>query len=159
MKKSTRDKFLGFDVGTHRLGYGVVYWNKNGPQIIKAGLIVKDKQFSWVKDFQKIDHLIKKTRPKLVVLEKIFFSKNVTNALSVAEIQGLIKYACFKNKVKFIEVHPRSLKLKITGDGNADKNDVRNYINFWFKIKRNFKIDDIYDALALALYGSLELFS
>lgn len=155
MKKFTKEKFLGFDVGTHRLGYGIIFWSEKGPQILKAGLIVKDKQFSWVKDFKKIDGLIKKTKPKLVVLEKIFFYRNVTTALSVAEIQGLIKYACVKNKINFLEVHPRSLKLKITGDGNADKFDIKNSINFWFNLKKSFKTDDIYDALALALYGSL----
>jgi crossover junction endodeoxyribonuclease RuvC len=150
-----RENFMGFDVGTHRIGYGVIYWNKSGPKILKAGMIVKDKKFSFLNDFKKIEKLIKNVKPKLVVLEKIYFSRNVTNALSVAEVQGLIKYACEKSKVKFLEVHPKSLKLKISGDGNADKNDIKNSVNYLLKINKKFKTDDIYDALALALYGSM----
>jgi len=156
MKNSNkRESFLGLDVGTHRIGYGIIYWTKFGPKILKAGMIVKDRKFSLLRDFKKLEKLIKKNKPKLVVFERIYFSKNVTNALGIAEIQGIIKYACYKNKVDFLEVHPRSLKLKISGDGNADKNDIKNSINYFFKLKRKFKTDDIYDALALALYGSL----
>ncbi len=158
IEKST-GRFLGFDVGTHRLGYAAIYWTRSLPRILKLGMIVKDKEFSFKNDFRKIESAIKEIKPKLVVLEKIYFSKNVTNALYIAEIQGLIKYACSKNNADFIEVHPRTLKLKITGDGNSDKEDMKYYINFWFKSKKikNDLPDDIYDALALALYGSLIL--
>ena len=149
-------KILGIDPGTKRIGYGLIKKKDNKVYFIESGLLNCQK-FNLPEIESSFKKLLKKTKPNLVVVEKLFFMKNKKTAMAVAEVIGILKLVILKNKIKLLEVYPSEVKSSLTGNGQADKKSVMKMINIILKPKIKTKIDDIYDALAIALAGERKL--
>src|SRR3989344_541579 len=128
---------LGIDPGSARVGYGLV--EKAGGRLIylESGLLetsssVKRKSLNAVEE--SFGHLLKKFRPEVVGLEKLFFVKNQKTALEVAQTRGVIVNAVEKASLNLIEVGPSEIKLAITGDGRASKAAVAKMVGFLIKL-------------------------
>jgi crossover junction endodeoxyribonuclease RuvC len=151
---------LGIDPGTATTGYGVVRCGeKNHYQVIESGWISTSKDDERDKrllsTFKQTRAIIKKHRPNVIALERIFFSLNVRTAMSVAESGGVIKLASAIEKVPFTEYTPLTVKMAVTGKGKADKKlvkkTVRKLLNVRSPKKKKTHFDDVTDALALAI--------
>lgn len=101
-----------------------------------------------------LNRLIKKFKPDLAVVEKLFFFKNQKTALSVAEARGVITLVVRRNRVELVELTPLELKRYFTGYGRASKEGVQKMLKLILNLKELPKPDDAADALALAVLGS-----
>lgn len=156
---------LGIDPGTRRVGYGVVECGgKNGnatgannAQFIAAGIltITATDDVPALEEIKKgIDALIKKYKPDVVAIEKLFFAKNTKTALAVAQARGVILLATKERGVRIKEYTPNEVKLGVTGYGSADKKAVLKMVRLILGKHDLAVIDDASDALALAILST-----
>jgi crossover junction endodeoxyribonuclease RuvC len=90
-------------------------------------------------------------QPDSVAMEEIFFSKNQTTALKVAEVRGMIMFLTGEVGVKLHQYSPQIIKLGVAGYGNADKSQVTAMVKRLVKFPKEPKYDDEYDAVAVGL--------
>ena len=86
-----------------------------------------------------------------MVIEKLYFAKNVTTAISVSHARGVIMLAGSLNKLKMAEYTPLQIKQSLTGYGRADKAQIQEMVRVFLGLKERPKQDDCADALAAAL--------
>jgi crossover junction endodeoxyribonuclease RuvC len=147
---------LGIDPGTRRVGYGVVkkVSGGNGAEFVTADLLpvtaTTDAE-ALVEIKHALDALIKKLKPDIVAVEKLFFSKNQTTGIQVAEARGVILLAAAEQHCTIREFTPNEVKMACTGYGTSDKKAVAKMVKLSLKIPTLNVIDDVTDAIAIAL--------
>jgi crossover junction endodeoxyribonuclease RuvC len=146
---------LGIDPGSARTGYGVIKTG-NSLQLIDCGIIGTDRKKSEdqiLENSKKLADLIKKYRPALIGIEKLYFSKNVKTGIAVAQSRGAILLEIMKHGLPFKELSPSEVKLAITGYGLSDKHAVAKMVKLILNVSQNNlkKYDDATDALAIAI--------
>src|SRR3989338_2017685 len=148
-------RILGIDRGTATVGYGLIKVRGNKPVFLTAGVIATSKNETDGKRlktiFKEIKKLIKKYKPDVLVLEKIYFSKNVKTAISVAQSRGVAMLAGTMENLEILECSPQDVKLAVTGYGRAEKKQVQHMVKVLLNLKAIPKPDDAADALAAAL--------
>lgn len=151
-------KILGIDPGSTRVGYGLIEKEKNNLKFLRAGLLkISAESASGGKNQRLLElensfsQLLKKEKPDLVALEKLYFVKNLKTALEVSQSRGVLVLVILKNKLPLIEIAPSEAKLIVSGDGRASKKAVAKMVGYFLKINTAKQIDDITDALALAI--------
>jgi crossover junction endodeoxyribonuclease RuvC len=145
---------LGIDPGTRRIGYGIVRSDGSSLTFVAAGIlkIASDNDSSALEEAkQEIDALIKKHKPEIVAVEKLYFAKNQKTAIAVAQARGVILLAIEENHVELRECTPNEVKLGVTGYGFADKKAVLKMVRLILGNHDLKVIDDASDALALAI--------
>ncbi len=151
---------LGIDPGTATTGFGIVKKDKGNFIMLDYGIIatspkdIASKRLE--KIFKEISVILKKHKPDLVVVEKLYFFKNLKTAMPVAEARGVILLAIQQNKIKIIELTPLEVKMGICGYGRAEKQQVQKMVKEILKLEKIPKPDDAADALALAICGALK---
>lgn len=152
---------LGIDPGTATTGYGLIEAKDGIYEVLDFGLIETDKNGSPGERFEKIYfqmmRLLKKFKPDVMAMEKIFFAKNAKTAISVGQAQGVILLSAARVKTKVAEYAPGQIKKTVTGDGRADKKQVQRSLRkvLGAKVrsrkKKKTHFDNEADALAVAL--------
>lgn len=154
---------LGIDPGTGILGFGVIDFpdranvsaRKNPPKIVDGGVIATPKNTSLsvrlVEIFDGLTEVIEATKPEVVSIEKLFFTKNVTTAISVAEARGVAILAAAQHGIPVAEYTPNEIKKTLTGYGSADKKQVQEMVRVELKLAEIPRPDDAADALAAAI--------
>lgn len=146
---------LGIDPGTASTGYGVI--DRRGSKCVPVdyGLISTKagtpQQERLEIIFSKVTALIKEYKPPFAAVEKLFFNRNVTNALMVGEARGVVLLACTLGGAKVMEYTPLQVKMALTGYGKADKRQVGEMVKMMLGLKKVPKPDDTADALAVAV--------
>ena len=147
---------LGIDPGTTRIGWALLKVNKKNINPIDYGCweTTKETQGQRLINIAKnLNSLIKKHRPSVVAIEKVFFFKNAKTVMSISEAIGVIILTIEKNHLPYIELTPLEIKSNLLGYGRADKKDIQKTIQYVFSLEVMPKPDDITDALAVALAG------
>jgi len=147
---------LGIDPGTTRIGWALLRAGKNSIKPIDYGCleISEKSQGQRLEIIDKnIKFLIKKYKPSVIAVEKIFFFKNAKTVMSISEARGVIILIAQKKRLKCIELTPLEIKQNLIGYGRAKKKDVQKTIQCFFSLEKMPKPDDIADALAVALAG------
>jgi len=152
-------KILGIDPGVATSGYGVISYDKKNFLVIESGWILTskndDRDERLISIFNQTREIIKKHQPDIVSIEKLFFFINAKTVMSVAEFMGVIKLAAALEKVPIVEYAPLSIKMEVTGNGRANKNEikhsVRKILNVRSPKKKKTHYDDLCDALAVAI--------
>lgn len=145
---------LGIDPGTRRVGYGVVRGNGREAEFIDAGILKVeglDDATALTEINKELVKLIKKHRPEVVGIEKLFFAKNQKTAIAVAQARGVIVLCAEGEKVPIKEFTPNEVKLGVTGYGHADKKAVLKMVKLILGKHDLNVMDDASDALALAI--------
>jgi len=146
---------LGLDPGTALSGFGVVRNAKGQVEYIDCGCIVTSKGISPAERLltiqKSLEILIKKYQPDVLAVEKLFFTKNITTAISVAEARGVILVTAAKHKLEIAEYTPLQVKQTLTGYGKADKQQIQRMVKTILKLQSIPKPDDAADALAIAI--------
>ncbi len=146
---------LGIDPGTASTGYGII--DRRGSKYIpvdyglistKAGMPQHERLEAI---YLKVTELLKEYRPPVAAVEKLFFNRNVTNALMVGEARGVVLLACALHGADVKEYTPLQVKMALTGYGNADKKQVGEMVKTILGLKKAPKPDDTADALAVAV--------
>lgn len=104
---------------------------------------------------EDLTSVLEEYKPELAVIEKIYFAKNETTAIDVAQARGVALLSLAQAGVEILEPTPMQLKSGITGDGGADKIQMQQMVMQMLQLKEVPKPDDAADALALAIYGAL----
>lgn len=90
-------------------------------------------------------------RPQAMAVEELFFSSNVTTALTVGQARGVILLAGAQAGIAIAEYKPMQVKLAITGYGGADKRQVQEMLRLTLQLAETPRPDDAADAIAIAL--------
>jgi crossover junction endodeoxyribonuclease RuvC len=160
---------IGIDPGSVITGYAIIKKNKNYDlEVIDFGCIITDKFLTTgerlKKIYDEITILIKKHRPEIMSIEKLFFFKNLKTVMPVSQTKGVILLAAAEKKLEVYEFTPLQMKMAIAGYGRAEKKQVQKMIkktinidNFDLK-KNNRKKDDAFDALGMAICITLKTY-
>lgn len=152
-------RIIGIDPGTGILGFGVVDVTNGKFKLVDAGVISTpahtplDVRLEDI--FDNLMEIIGDSRPDVMSIEKLFFSKNVTTAMSVSHARGVAMLAGRKNKLPIAEYTPMQIKQTVTGYGGADKKQVQEMVRIQLGLRDVPKPDDCADALAAAITHSL----
>jgi crossover junction endodeoxyribonuclease RuvC len=148
-------KILGVDPGTAIVGFGVIETNGHKHTMVDAGVIRtpahQDLELRLKTIYDSLSEIIKENKPEIMVVEKLFFAKNVTTAMSVSHARGVIYLAGVQAGVKVVEYTPLQIKQALTGYGQADKNQIQEMVKIMLGLNEKPKPDDCADALAAAL--------
>ena len=147
---------LGIDPGIATMGYGVVDKDKNGNcRAIDYGVVVTPKEETLPVRLaileEGVNKIIDRFAPEEVALEELFFTKNITTGIAVAQARGVTLLACVKKCGRLYEYTPMQIKQALTGYGRADKQQIQQVVTSLLRLKRVPRPDDAADALAIAL--------
>ncbi len=149
-------RILGIDPGFGRLGYGIIEQTKTREwQAVAYGCIETDPKDSFVERLKDIHtavtDLVKTYHPTRLAVEELFFFKNITTAIQVAQARGVVLLAGIEHDLAIDEFTPLEVKQSVTGYGRADKGQMQKIVATILKLKQPVKSDDAADALAIAL--------
>lgn len=148
-------RILGIDPGTGIVGFGVIDVNGAKKTMVDAGVIRtpahQPAQERLVTIYDELDQIIKDNKPQVMVVEQLFFARNVTTAMTVSQARGVILLLGEQHGLRLVEFTPLQIKQSITGDGRADKKQVQEMVRIVLGLKEVPKPDDCADALAAAL--------
>lgn len=120
---------LGIDPGTNIMGYGVLGVKARKPYMIALGEVQLEKFESHYlrlkRIFDRVQSLVESYLPDEMAIEAPFFGKNVQSMLKLGRAQGVAMAAALSRDVPIIEYEPRKIKMAITGNGAASKEQVR----------------------------------
>ena len=148
-------KILGLDPGIAITGFAVIEEAINGVVPIIYGCIrtksttIHSKRLKII--YEDINTIIDKYKPDVAAIEKLFFNRNVTNALKVGEARGVVSLALANNAIEIFEYTPLQVKQSLVGYGRADKKQIQYMVKSEFKLSEAPKPDDVADACAIAL--------
>jgi crossover junction endodeoxyribonuclease RuvC len=147
---------LGIDPGTSITGYGVIKTTNTIPELIAIGYIDLSK---YDDHYLKLKHIFERTaaiideyHPDELAIEAPFFGKNVQSMLKLGRAQGAAIAAALTRSLPIFEYAPRKIKMSITGQGAASKEQVAAMLmsTLKFSLAPDFKMDAT-DGLAAAL--------
>ena len=147
---------IGIDPGTTQIGFGIIKNEGNRFEPLDYGIIKnsgKDRLFDYKKTAKELSKLIKKHKPELAVVERLFFFKNQKTVMSVGEMRGVIMLTLANHNLTVLEFTPMQVKQALSGYGGADKNQVQRMVRLILGIKEEIRPDDAADALAIAICG------
>ena len=147
---------LGIDPGTAILGYGLVREHLDGSlEAVDFGVIRTKAKMPMPERLQSIHHelkaLIDRHQPDRAGVEELFFSRNVTTAITVAQARGVILLTLQNAGLPIAEYKPNMIKQSISGYGGADKAQVQEMVRLLLGLERIPRPDDAADALAVAI--------
>jgi crossover junction endodeoxyribonuclease RuvC len=148
-------KILGIDPGTGIVGFGLINAQTGGLNLIDAGVIRtragQSDEVRLLTIYDELNQLIHYHKPDCVSVERLFFARNVTTAMTVSQSRGVILLAAIQAKLKVAEYTPLQIKMAITGYGRADKKQMQEMVRVILKLETVPKPDDAADALAAAI--------
>jgi crossover junction endodeoxyribonuclease RuvC len=146
---------LGIDPGTLLMGYGIIEINNNVIFIKEMSVLKlsgkKDNYIRLQLIHKKIEDLIQKYQPHEFAIEAPFFGKNVQSMLKLGRAQGVAIAAAISAGLPVTEYSPKKVKQSITGNGNADKDQVWKMLQTMLALKEIPQYYDATDALAVAV--------
>lgn len=148
-------RILGIDPGTGILGFGVIEIANRKVQLVDAGVIRtpvhEDDAIRLQTIYDELTDIIAATKPDAMSVEKLFFARNVTTAMTVAQARGVVLLCGKQAGLTIHEYTPMQIKMAITSYGKADKKQVQEMVRVLLGLQEVPKPDDCADALAAAL--------
>lgn len=148
---------LGIDPGTNVMGWGILGVNRKTPAMIAMGVIQLSKFESHYlrlkRIYDRIVQIVDQYLPDEMAIEAPFFGKNVQSMLKLGRAQGVAMAAALSRDVPITEYEPRKIKMAITGNGGASKEQVQEMLRRILNIPQENLLPqlDATDALAAAL--------
>ncbi len=152
-------RIIGIDPGTGILGFGIIEVRAGKPQIVDAGVIrtpvKEDDAVRLLTIYEELTDIIAQTKPDIMSVEKLFFARNVTTAMTVAQARGVVLLCGQQAGLPLFEYTPMQIKQAITGYGKADKKQMQEMVRVILQLKEIPRPDDAADALAAAITHSM----
>jgi len=147
---------LGIDPGTATIGYGLVRELNDGSlQAVDYGVITTEAKTPMPDRlqtiFEQITLLIATHQPDRGAVEELFFARNVTTAITVAQGRGVILLALTQAQLTIAEYKPNEVKQAISGYGAAKKPQMQEMTRMLLGLASTPRPDDAADALAVAI--------
>ena len=156
-KQNSEKIILGIDPGTNLMGYGVLRVTGNKAVMETMGIIDLRKYtgpyLKLGRIFERVTGIIESYLPDEMAIEAPFFGKNVQSMLKLGRAQGVAMAAALTRSLPITEYEPRKIKMAITGNGAASKEQVQELLRRILNIPRERLLPelDATDALAAAL--------
>lgn len=157
MEENHERIIIGIDPGTNVMGYGVLGVDKKKLTLIAMGVIklnkFDDHYLRLRRIFERVTGLITQYLPDEMAVEAPFFGKNVQSMLKLGRAQGVAMAAALNRDIPIAEYEPRKIKLSITGNGAASKEQVAEMLRRTLSIPKDEMPEflDATDALAAAV--------
>ncbi|MDP5171542.1 MAG: crossover junction endodeoxyribonuclease RuvC [Bacteroidia bacterium] len=146
---------LGIDPGTTLTGYGIIVVDGKKMQLVSLGIIklskYPDHPGRLKKIFSRITSIIEEYRPTEMALEAPFYGKNVQSMLKLGRAQGVAMAAGLMHELEIYEYAPRKVKMAVTGNGAASKEQVFAMLEKLLGEKIELEALDASDGLAVAV--------
>lgn len=148
---------IGIDPGTNVMGYGILGVNGKKPHLVAMGVIklskFDDHYMRLRRIFERVSGLVRQYLPDEMAIEAPFFGKNVQSMLKLGRAQGVAMAAALNRDIPITEYEPRKIKMAITGNGAASKEQVAEMLRRILDIAKDDMPEflDATDALAAAL--------
>ena len=157
-------RIIGIDPGTGILGFGVIDVDGQSMRMVDGGVIRTPAHTPHAERLEEIfdglQEIIAATKPDRFSIEKLFFSRNITTAMTVSEARGVAILTAKKASLPIAEYTPMQIKQTLTGYGKADKKQVQEMVRITLGLTEVPKPDDCADAIAAALtHGSQSVIS
>lgn len=151
----TEKIILGIDPGTTIMGFGLIkIVGKNMEFLQLNELMLKKYDDHYLKlklIFERTLELIDHFHPDEIAIEAPFYGKNVQSMLKLGRAQGVAMAAGLSREIPIVEYSPKKIKMAITGNGNASKEQVAKMLQSLLKLKELPKNLDSTDGLAAAV--------
>ena len=146
---------LGIDPGTNIMGYGIIEMTGSSMKLHAAGVIdlskLDDHHLKLKKIFERTIGLIEEYCPDEMAIEAPFFGKNVQSMLKLGRAQGVAIAAGLSRSMPVFEYSPKKIKMAVTGNGNASKEQVAAMLQTILGFDEMPKYLDATDGLAAAV--------
>lgn len=154
-------KILGIDPGMAIVGYGIIEFKNDKPELITSGSIQTDKKHSdsarLLEIYSDLSTIIEKYKPDCASVEELFFFKNQKTVIPVAEARGVILTVLEKYNIPTFSYTPMEVKQVLTGYGRAEKKEVEQMVKISLETDSLPKLDDTVDAIAIAICHSRKI--
>jgi crossover junction endodeoxyribonuclease RuvC len=149
-------RVLGIDPGTATTGYGLVVGTRGAePTLVEYGTIRTAPDTPMAERLRELHaglgELIADLAPDAVAVEELYFSSNVSTAITVGQARGVIMLAAAQAGLPVHEYQPAQVKLALTGYGGADKRQVQDMLQLLLGLDEPPRPDDAADGVAIAL--------
>lgn len=148
-------RILGVDPGTATTGFGIIEHDHGRLTFIDAGVITTPPGIPMSERlltlYTELGQVIKETSPQQAAVEQLFFSTNVTTAISVGQARGVILLTLAEAGLVPGEYTPMQIKQAVSGWGGAKKPQIQEMVKTLLKLPHIPKPDDAADALAIAI--------
>lgn len=147
---------IGIDPGTATTGYGLVREDEDGSlAAVDFGVILTPAALPMPQRLlelhQRLSEILLLHRPQSGAVEKLFFQRNVTTAISVGQGRGVVLLALAQAGLEVEEYTPMEVKQAVVGYGGADKQQVQHMVRALLGLAQPPSPDDAADALAVAI--------
>lgn len=155
---NTPVRILGIDPGFDRLGVCILE-KKGTVETLLFSTCINTQRTDTFGDRllalgNELSSIVQTYAPNELALEKLFFTKNQTTAINVAEVRGVVLYLCAQSGIPTFEYSPPQIKLAVTGYGKATKLDISRMVPKILRGVPDKLLDDELDAIAIALTHS-----
>lgn len=146
---------MGIDPGTLVMGYGIIRAAGNEISLLELDVLKlsakKDNYQRLQLIYSRVTQLVGQYSPQECAIEAPFFGKNVQSMLKLGRAQGVAIAAAIQAGIPITEYAPKKVKQSITGNGNADKEQVFRMLQSMVHLPDKPKYFDATDALAVAI--------
>jgi len=147
---------LGIDPGLTQTGFGLINVGSKKPILIDYGVIKPPGVESLLSDRLKVIHsdiieIIKNNKPSVLVVEDIFYSKNVKSTIMLSQARAAALLAGSLSNIPVYEYSARKVKQSLSGNGNAQKEQLQYMVKAILKMQDLPMPLDASDALAIAI--------
>lgn len=146
---------MGIDPGTATTGFGLVRDIATGPELVTYGVVLTPAHTPMperlVIIYRELTALIQLHQPASAAVEKLFFQRNVSTAMTVGQARGVALLALAQAGVSVGEYTPREVKQAVAGYGSAAKPQIQQMVRAILNLADIPKPDDAADALAVAI--------
>jgi crossover junction endodeoxyribonuclease RuvC len=148
-------RVMGIDPGIAIVGFGVI--DKQGSRLVPVqyGCIKTeahtDGALRLKMVYDSMIQLLDTYKPDEIAIEKLFFNRNVTTAMTVSEARGVLILAAVQKGLPIGEYTPLQVKQAVVGYGKAEKHQVQEMVKIFLHLSVVPKPDDVADALAIAI--------
>lgn len=149
---------LSIDSGIEKTGFAI--FNKKKISLassiyITSGLIKTSAKFPTekrlLKLYQEVSDILTLYKPRIIIIEQIFFFKNQKTVIKVSQAQGVILLLAGQKNIPVEFLTPLQIKQIVTGYGQADKKSVQKMLSLTLGLKKELTQDDTADAIACGL--------
>ena len=149
-------RILGIDPGIGICGFGLIETDsKAGAKALDYGAVTTKVDAPIPARLKELyDSLVQvfdECKPEMVAVEKLFFSKNITTGIVVAEARGVVLLVAEQKGLPVYEYSPNQIKMALAGYGAATKTQMEEMVRMHLGLKVKPKPDDVADALAVAI--------
>ncbi len=146
-------RIIAIDPGTQRTGYSVFEVSNTASRLIECGTVFvrgKDLPEKLLAVHRGIERLFRRLKPRQVVIERPFVGKSARDAMTLNSARAVCMLAAAVIRARVFEYAPAQVKKAVTGDGNASKEKVQQFVSATLGL-RQAPEPDTADAIALAI--------